>query len=253
MAKPTLIEVVQDILSDADGDEVNDVSDTLESHQCARVVRDSFRNIVDRYDLKVHNQMDQLTATSSSTPTEMSRPEGLYDIKEVWYDRRAAATDDPAYQKLTYKDPIDFLDFVANRTESDSDVTAITMTPSNHAILVKTGAAPTFYTQLEGYDNFIFDSYDSDLETNLQTSKTLVYGTIKPTLGLTSAAVIDLPEHLFTLLRNDARAFYFDLYKDGATREIDKRQRRSETRSQRERYLIRKQQERQSGPNYGRK
>jgi len=254
MAKPTLIEIVQDILSDADGDEVNDVDDTIESTQCARVIQDTFRNIVDRYDLKVHNQLDQLTATDSNTPTVMDRPEGLFDIKEIQYDKREEAGDDPAYQRVQYMDPLDFLTMTGSRTSSDSTITAMALTGgSNHSILIRNDQAPTFYTQLEGYDSFVFDAYDVALEANLQTSKTLVYGTVKPTLSLTSAAVIDLPEHLYTLLRNDARAFFFDLYKDGATREVDKRQRRSEVRSQRERYLTRNQQERQSGPDYGRK
>ena len=31
MAKPTLLDLVQDILADADGDEVNNISDTIES------------------------------------------------------------------------------------------------------------------------------------------------------------------------------------------------------------------------------
>ena len=254
MAKPTLIEIVQDILSDADGDEVNAIDATLESAQCARVVQDSFRQIVDRYDLKIHNQIDQLSATSSSTPTQMDRPESMFEIQEVWYDKRVLATDDPAYRMVFYMEPIDFLNLVNSRTESDSTIEAMAMSGgSNHSILIRNDEPPTYYTQLEGYDNFIFDSYDSDLETNLQTSKSLVYCTLKPTLGLTTTAVIDLPEHLMSLLLNDARAFFFDLYKDGATREVDKRQRRSEVRAQRERHLTRNQQERQTGPNYGRK
>jgi len=254
MAKPTLIEIVQDILSDADGDEVNDVDDTIESTQCARVVQDSFRNIVDRYDLKIHNQVDQLTATSASTPTIMNRPAGMFEIREIFYDKRPEASDDPSYRKVTYMEPLRFLEMVNSRAVSDSTVTGMAMGGgSNHTINIRNDQAPTYWTQLEGYDNFVFDAYDVALEANLQTSKSLVYCTIKPTLGLTSSAVIDLPEHLMSLLRNDARAFFFDLYKDGATREVDKKQRRSEVRSQRERYIGRQQQERQSGPNYGRK
>ena len=251
MAKPTLIDVVQDILSDSDGDEVNNISDTIESLQCARIIRDSFRNIVDVHDLSAHKEFDQLTATSSTTPTQMNRPAGLFDIEVLQYDKRLLAANDPAFQDVLWMSPIDFIKLTGARTLSDSNTVSVSLT-SGVGYLVKNDQAPTYYTQLEGYDEFHFDSYDVDLETNLQASKTLVYGMMKPTLGLTNTAVIDLPEHLFTLLVNDARAFFFDLYKDGVTKEINKRQRQSETRAQRLRHIS-KAVANKTGPNYGRK
>ena len=252
MAKPTLIELVQDILSDADGDEVNSISDTIESDQCSRIIRDSFRNIVDVHDLSLHKQWKQLDATSSTTPTQMNRPAGVYDIEMVQYDKRALAADDPTFQEVHYKDPVEFMRLTALRAVSGSAVVTMAMT-NGFNVNIRNDGPPTYYTQLESYDEFVFDSYDVALETNLQQSKTMVYCKVKPTLSLTDAAVIDLPEHLFTLLRNDARAFFFDLYKDGVTKEIDKRQRRSETRAQRLRHLTKNERELQTGPNYGRR
>jgi len=55
------------------------------------------------------------------------------------------------------------------------------------------------------------------------------------------------------LLKNRARAFYFDVYKDGTTKEVDKRQRNSEVVSQRKKYITKNLQDERSGPNYGRK
>ena len=252
MAKPTLIDLVQDILADADGDEVNSISDTVESDQCARVVRDSFRTIVDNHDLKIHDQIDQLTATSSTTPTKMERPASLHSIELCMYDKRLTALDDPRFQEVIWMDPINFIELTAQRTSSDTEVETMTL-DSGHDLLIKNDQAPTYYTQLQGYDDFIFDSYDLALETNLQASKSLVYGTIKPTLSLTDQAVIDLPEHIFILLRSDARAFFFDLYKDGVSRKVDERDRHANVRAQRMRHLTKNQQERQTGPDYGRK
>ena len=252
MSKPTLLDLVQDILADADGDEVNNISDTIESDQCARIIRDSFRNIVDIHDFSLHKQWKQLNATSSTTPAQMNRPDGVYDIEMVMYDKRIKSTDDPEYQEIHYMDPKDFMKLTSSRTVSDSTVEAMALT-SGHSIQILNDQFPTYYTQLESYDELVFDGYDKVLETNLQQSKSLVYCKVKPTLGLTNASVIDLPEHLFTLLRNDARAFFFDLYKDGVTKEIDKRQRRSEVRAQRHRHLSKNTREIQTGPNYGRR
>ena len=65
MAKDTLLEIVQDILSDADGDEVNSISDPVESEQCAKILRNEFKTIVDEFDIKMQETLIQLTASGA--------------------------------------------------------------------------------------------------------------------------------------------------------------------------------------------
>lgn len=251
MAKETLLEIVQDILSDADGDEVNSISDTIESDQCARVVRTVFNNIVDGSDFEHHDTIIRLNATTAATPNVMTRPEGLYDIQWVKYNTKETAGGDQDYETITYMRPVDFFELTSRRTASDSDVSEIAL-DSGHTMLVKTAQAPKYWTMMEDYDDIIFDAYDSDLETNLQNSKSLAFGTLKPTLALTDAATPDLPKNLFNRLKNEARALYFDLYKDGVTSEIDRLRRRTEVRSQRHRHVADRVNLR-TGPDYGRK
>lgn len=253
MAKTTLLELTQGILSVADGDEVNSISDTIESDQCARVIRDEYNIIADEFDLKSSETLTQLTATSSSTPIRMDRPEGFHSIETIWYDKRLLVGDDPNFQTVTFRDPEEFLKASMSLNASDSDVSTLTLSDSGHTLNFKNDIAPTYWTILEGYDEIYFDSFDGDLETNLQASKSLVKGVQRPTLALTDAATPDIPENLMVLLRNRAQAFYFDVYKDGVTKEIDKRQRNSEVRSQRKKYVTKKLQQERSGPNYGRK
>lgn len=253
MAKTTLLEIVQGILSDADGDEVDSIVDTIESDQCARVVRTEFDTIVDDFDIKHHVTLKQLDATGSSTPTQMTRPEGFHSIEKIWYDRRVLVGDDAKYQEITFKHPEDFLEMTMSRTASDSDVTTTTLGDSGFSLLIKNDQAPTYWTILEGYDDILFDSYDVALETNLQTSKVLARGTQKPTLALTDAAVPDLPQNLMGLLKDRARAFYFDVYKDGTPRAVARKEQHSEVRSQRKKFITKKLQQERTGPNYGRK
>ena len=252
MAKDTLLEIVQDILSDADGDEVNSISDTIESMQCARIVRNEFKDIADNFDLRHYETLTKLTASGSSTPCLMTRPEGFHDIKWIKYDKRLTAGGDPDFQVVSYMEPTSFIDMCHARTSSDSDVETMTLSSSGHSLLIKNDKAPTYWTLLEGYDDIIFDSYDSSLETNLQESKSLAYGTQRPTLTLADSSVADLPLNLMQLLKNRSRAFFFDVFKDGTTREVDKRQRNSEVRAQRYRHIKNKGIDR-TGPNYGRK
>jgi len=253
MAKSTLIEIVQLILSDSDGDEVNNVSDTIESAQCAEVIRSEFTIIADEFDLKMQETMTQLTATSTSTPTRMDRPEGFHSIETCWYDKRITAGADPNFQEVLWMDPERFLAMSFSLNASDSEVETLTLADSGHTLNFRNDRAPTYYTILEGYDEIYFDAYDTDLETNLQASKSLVKGVQRPTLALTNGATPDLPENLMVLLKNRARAMYFDLYKGGTTKEVDKRQRNSEVRSQRKKYITKQTQDERSGPNYGRK
>jgi len=46
MAKMTVLEIVQDILNDIDGDEVNSIDDTLESEQVAQIVKSTYDAII---------------------------------------------------------------------------------------------------------------------------------------------------------------------------------------------------------------
>jgi len=253
MAKDTLLDIVQGILSDADGDEVNSISDTIESMQCARVVKTIFEDVVTgNRDLTYHEKIIRLTATSGSTPNVMERPAGLINIEWIQYDKRLAAGDAQRYAPIHYREPESFFNFVSGRKTDDSDVEAVTLT-SGHVIPVKNAQAPTYYTFLQGYDSIIFDAYDSGLETNLQNSKSLAYGEVKPTLALTDTAIPDLPEHLFNTLVSSARALYFDLYKDGVTKQIDKLERRAEVRAQRVRHITKTERANHPTPNYGRK
>ena len=253
MAKTTLLEIVQGILSEADGDEVNSISDTVESDQTARVVQSEFLTLVDEFDIKTSETLTQLQATSGTTPCQMTRPEGFHSIEKIWYDKRTTSGGDPDFKEVSFMEPEDFLEMTMRRTASDSDVTTMALGNSGYSIQIKTGEAPTYWSILERYDDIIFDSYDSSLDTNLQASKSLAKGVQRPTLTLADGSVPDLPQNLMTLLKARARAFYWDVYKDGMTPAIARRESHAEVRSQRKKYITKKQQQKRTGANYGRK
>lgn len=252
MPKATLLNIVQDILSDADSDDVSSISDTVESDQCARLVRDCHDQIVDLHDLEHLKILTPLTATSASTPNVMERPEGFHTIEYIKYDKRIAAGDPQNFQYVEYMEPHKFLELVHSRSTSDSTVDAITLS-SGVIIPVRNDTAPTYYTVMDaGSDELVFDSYDTGVDTNLQASKSVAYGTQKPTLSLTDTATMSLPRHLEMLVKREARAVFFDLYKDGSTREIDRTRRRAEVRAMRQRNIV-KNSDNDNRPDYGRK
>ena len=176
MAKPTLLEFVQDILSDADGDDVNAITDTVESDQCARVVRDCFDQIVDLHDFEHTKTLKQLAATSASTPNVMTRPEGFHTLEWIRYDKRILAGDQQNFELVYYMEVDRFIASASSLSTDDSTVDGVTLS-TGHVLPVSNDKAPTYFTVMDqGSDEIVFDSYNSALETNLQASKSLAYG-----------------------------------------------------------------------------
>lgn len=253
MAKTTLLDIVQFVLSDADGDEVNSVSDTVESMQAAEIVQHEYFTIIDEFDIKMGETLIQLDATSAATPVLMTRPEGFHSISEIQYNVKDTAGGDAKYQPLTYVDWDRMMDISNGLAASATNVGTLNLPDSGHPFLFRNDKAPQYWTILEGYDTIVFDSYDVTVESNLQNSKSLARGVKRSTFTIADGTVPDLPENLMVLLKNRARAMYFDLFKDGMTPGVSRAQSHSEVRSQRKKYVTRKLQQQRTGPNYGRK
>lgn len=98
MAKYTVLQMVQQILSAMDSDQVNSINDTPEAMQIAYCIQHSYNNMLGRYDLPEHNQLFQLTSTSSSTPTLLLKPEtGVQRLEWIdYYDTNPADSGPPA-------------------------------------------------------------------------------------------------------------------------------------------------------------
>ena len=81
MASMTLIQIVQDILSDMDSDEVSSINDSVESLQVAQIVKSTYYNIIDGKDFPFLYELFQLTPTSTvARPTHMSLPDSMIDL-----------------------------------------------------------------------------------------------------------------------------------------------------------------------------
>ena len=84
--KLTLLQMVQSILSSMGSDEVNSISDTTESLQVADIIKQTYMNMLGRYDLPQHNQPFQLQASNTAaSPTLMTFPAGVTRIEWIKY------------------------------------------------------------------------------------------------------------------------------------------------------------------------
>lgn len=207
MSKKTLGQLTKQLLSDMDMDVVNNINETEEALQVARIVVSCYEELVTRFSLPVEKQLFQLEATTDTTPTLMTIPSHITYVDTIMYDKKNKYTDPVRYSDVRHLDPEDFLRLSNGRLDSDSDVTQITL-PSGVSLFVRNNVHPTYWTSFDN-ETIVFDAYRSDLETNLQNSKTQCYGTSEVVIPLEEDAEIKLDPQLFSLLENKARATAF--------------------------------------------
>lgn len=251
MARPTLLDLTQRILSAMDSDSVNSISDTLEAEQVADIIRETYLDIVDEYDLKATHTIFKLTASGTTArPTHMSLPEGYHSVEWIAYDKRAdSSATQRVFTKISYMEPGEFISLLNSRNNDDSTVDVIS-DPTGVELLISNNSHPSYWTTFDG-NLFVFDSYDSSIDTTLQSSKTQVYGQVTNDLTISDTAVIDLPQELYNLLRNQARETCFELFKDGAPTKVQRMSERARIRVGRTKDPLRFGNDNQ--PNYGRK
>lgn len=86
MAQQTLLTMVQTVLSSLGSDEVNSISDTVESSQVAQILQQKYYDIIARGGLTKHQQLFQLNPSIDATkPTLMYVPQGVQRIEWVKY------------------------------------------------------------------------------------------------------------------------------------------------------------------------
>ena len=239
----TVLDIVQDMLSAIDSDEVNSIGDTTESQSCARLVHNVYDNIVDEYSIKSVSTLFQLSSTS--IPNIMTIPEGFHAIKWIKYD--ISLPGDPTeYATVLYCTPDLFMDHLNARSEG-VDI------PISGTIVgrILTDTAPTIWTTFDDR-TIVFDAYNSAVDGVLQQSKTSCYGEGKPVLVLDDFTPVSLSPRYISLLKNECLAMAQDLWKDGVTSKIEQQANRSRVRSQRTKHIDATTSSVEL-PNYGRK
>jgi len=204
MPKLTLLDMTQRILSSMDADGVNSYDDTIESEQVAWIIRDTYYDLINNIEIPEHRKLITLTALGdSSTPTHMLVPDGVRRIEEVRYNTVASGGTAKDYNVISWVEPEEFLTRVLSR---DSDLSTVSVVSIDGGeVLIRSDKAPDFYTSFDD-QYLIFDSYDSDVDSTLQSSKFMVWGIEEPTFTMSNTFTPDLDVNLFPLLLNEAKS-----------------------------------------------
>jgi hypothetical protein len=213
MAKLTLLEMTQNILSALNSDPVSNIDETVESVQVVEIIRESF------YELMSSRQWPFLQTLTSleglgdtANPTRMRIPEGVNKLLWVKYNKK----------EIFFLTPDDFYAKIRTRL-------AMTGVIDNQGYGLNSD--PTYYTSFD--DKYItFDSRDQLVDNTLQQSKSDVFAIREATFTLSNDWVPDIPEKFFPLLLSEAKAQAFVNLKQQANG-------REERKAQRHRVMLR--------------
>lgn len=247
----TVLQLVQDVLSDADSDDVSTIGETVEAGQAARLLKSVHDTITDEYNLETHKGLRTLTGMGDTTrPTHLLIPEGVHAIEQFEYDVRDDPADPAAWRRIGYLNPDDFLRVVTHYNNDGAEIQVVTDFDGG-SFQIRNDVHPRYYTSFDN-EHVVCDSFLESASSTLMGSKTRILATLRPTLVLADATVVDLPPHLMSLLKTEFRYMYFELFKDGAPEAVTRAAFRQRVRADRTKHMIREKRPSDSLPDYGR-
>jgi hypothetical protein len=249
MAKEPLLSIVQSIMSDMNSDEVNSISDTIESLQVAQIVKDTYFYLAAERERPWTKTLFTLEAATTAFPTKMRLPDSVESIDWIKYDKAESGATSIDVQEIKYLSPDDFLDRIYHRSEDESNIETYTDSVYGVKFLIQNDAAPSYWTTFDD-EYIIFDSYDNTVDSNLQQSKSVVYAFKGPTWTMDDTFVPDVPEKMYPLFVSMSKAACFETIKQVTSGVNERRTRKLTTRMQKRQRRI---DESTGTPDYGRK
>lgn len=190
MAKLTLLDMVQNILSALDSDPVDSIDETVEAVQVAEIVKESYFELLSQRDWPFLFSLGALTALGDvNNPTKMKIPDNWNKIKWIKYNKK----------EVQWVDPETFNDIISNRVEQAGVINS-----AGYVI----NQDPQYWTS---YDDtyIVFDGYNSSVDNTLQASKSVVYGTQQATWTHIDTFIPNIPEKFFPTLLAEAKSQAF--------------------------------------------
>lgn len=228
--KLSLIDMVQDILSDMDSDEVNSIDDTVESRQVAQIIKTTYMNICSNRNWGDQKKLITLDHSGDiEKPTHLQMPENFKELQYLAYNIKDSNTFGPMdeYRKLEYRYPDDFLRIVNSRPRSNEHYIEV-QDYGGVKLFIKDDAQPTYWTSFDD-EYIVCDSYDSDVDSTLQATKTQCLAVLMPTWDMVDTFVPHLPIEAFSALLADAKSTAFLVLKQMANDKAETTARKQQT------------------------
>lgn len=225
--KKTLLEIVQNILSDLDSEDVNSISDSVEALQVAKVVEATFYDLIATRTIPEHTSLIKLTSLSDSNfPTHFVIQDEQAKITDVWYD--VSDTNSFDYRKLVYLEPLDFLRKTDGRQENYTSVEDKT---AGTRLRITNDSQPNYFTSFDD-THIVCDSFKATVDTTLQSSKSRAMGTTHPAFSISDSFTPDIDSNIFPYLIREATSRCFSTFKGAPDQKIEQAARRQKVHVQ---------------------
>lgn len=236
----TLLEMTQDILSAMTSDEVNSISDTVESMQVATLIKNLYYDVAVDLNLPEHQSLVELNAsTDADKPVLMRVPSNVLRITDISYDIRGEQDDTvdlPDWKRLRFVPLPKFIEITQAYRSAESNIASMQVVSGGDTFefIHRNDTMPTYYTSFDDYQ-LIFDSYDKEVDTTLQKSKTMCYGARYAEFEMRDDFIPPLDPTQFPYFFNRAKVRAFGEIKQQANQEAA-----SEARRQKIKYQVTK-------------
>lgn len=249
MAKMTLLSMVQNILSALDSDEVNSISDTVESMQVAEVVRETYDELFSNTDKPSLMALAQLDAMSDTNlPNYMLIPQDVDNVYWIKYDYQTEGDTD--YQEVKYATPQEFLSWTGQRR--GADYCTEVRDPSGVRFWIDTTKNPQYWTSFDN-ETIIFDSFDSDLDTTLQNSKSLAWVSKTAEFSLSDDYIPPIDAKHFPMLLAESKSVCFINIKQVSSAKEEQRSKRQRVKGLNDEWRLDQRRPYNRTPDYGRR
>jgi hypothetical protein len=195
--KLTLLQLVQRVLNAIDSDEVNSIDDTVESSQVALTIQDCYFELISNRNWPHLRKLIRLDNVGDVTrPNYLKAPDNLKEMSFFKYEKFKDNSTRLDQQEVRYKYPDEFLRMVSGRSPDNANIQTV-LDFSGTKLLVVNDQAPSYWTSFD--DTYIVtDSYDLDVDTTLQGSKSQCLAYMHPTWIQTDDFIPDLPIEAFS-------------------------------------------------------
>ena len=190
----TLLQVVQDYMDATSGFYVDSIYDTDESQQVAKIAERVYYKMVQEFPNLLFTMKEMtLDALSDITrPNYMLLPKDIQKIQESKIYYNVSTTGGLSYKEIMYVPPLEFIE--RNQRNSGTNTIVVEGFDENKMV-VSTNQFPSYCTS---FDNkyVVFDSYHSDYDTTLQSSKSKIVASGEEVFFQEDDFIIPIPNHL---------------------------------------------------------
>lgn len=214
MPRYTLLDMVQTIMSDMNEDLVNSIDDTQTADQVARIVRDTYYDMLNARLWPTTAKLSTLTPSADNNyPTHVKIPDNVYRLEKIRYnvkDQISNADGLDEYKEIQWLSPDDFMTIVLQRNPANSDITTVLDNLSNTGVklFIENDKDPQYWTSFDD-EWVVFDSYDISFDDTIQSQKIMASVYIEPGWTQADTFIPDLPTKAFPLLLSESKKAAF--------------------------------------------